>query len=203
MARRFVSRPSKTDAALLYRDTSKAGLRVATSLFGALILFVGLGTLLLTKQLAVGGVPVPIILEFLRDDTARTAYLQKDSRKLHDRLEAMGVEAQIKAFYRPQIHDEIKLDQYIHQLLYERTGHVGDAYRVNAQGMLVLKPTSVDQDFNQWYKLAREAGLVTDSAEREGVQYVINSEGVAIPYSELAAVFSQAELRSLLKIKRL
>jgi len=203
MTRRFVPRPSRTYA-VSYRDSSKTVLRVATLLFSALILFVGFGTLLLTnKRLTVGGVPVPIILQFLRDDTARTAYLQKDSRKLHDRLEAMGVESQIKAFYRPQIRDEIELDQYIHQLLYERTGHVGDAYRVNAQVILVLKPTSVDQDFNEWYKLAREAGLVAGKVKREGMQYVITSEGLAIPYPELAAIFSRNELLSLVKMKRL
>ena len=45
----------------------------------------------------------------------------------------------MKNFYRPQIPDEAKLDQHIHQILYERTGYVGEQYRVNAQGFLVLK----------------------------------------------------------------
>jgi hypothetical protein len=81
----------------------------------------------------------PIIVSFIQDETARSAYFKGDSKKLHDRLQDMGVEEQIKAFYRPQIGDEVQLDQYIHQLLYNRTGHVGDAYKVNSQGILVLK----------------------------------------------------------------
>jgi hypothetical protein len=51
----------------------------------------------------------------------------------------MGVEEKIKSFYRPKIRDEAKLDQYIHQILYDRTGYVGEAYQVNSEGVLVLK----------------------------------------------------------------
>lgn len=97
-------------------------------------------TILTQGQLAIAGVPTPIIISFLLDETARDAYFDGNKQKLHDRLQEMGVEEQIKAFYRPQFqNDEVKLDQYIHQLLYERTGYVGKAYRVNSKGILVLK----------------------------------------------------------------
>jgi hypothetical protein len=83
-----------------------------------------------------------VILTFLQDQPARTAYFQNDDQALHDRLDALGIEEQIKAYYRPQIPDEIKLDQYIHQVFYNRTGYVGNEYQVNEQGTLRLKQHS-------------------------------------------------------------
>lgn len=94
--------------------------------------------LLTDEHFTIGGVPTSIVINFLQDETARNAYFQGDSNKLHARLQSMGVEERVKAFYRPQIRDEVKLDQHIHQILYERTGYVGEAYQVN-QGVLVLK----------------------------------------------------------------
>jgi hypothetical protein len=114
-------------------------LKVATLIFVSFLVCVWIGVILLTNGLTIGGVPAPIIVSFIQDETARSAYFKGDSKKLHDRLQDMGVEEKIKAFYRPQIGDEVQLDQYIHQLLYNRTGHVGDAYKVNSQGILVLK----------------------------------------------------------------
>ena len=90
-------------------------------------------------QLIVGGIPASIIATFLQDDMARNAYLNRDRQLLHDRLQALGVEEEIKDFYRSQIPDKVELDQYIHQLFYDRTGYVGENYRVNSEGVLVLK----------------------------------------------------------------
>ena len=114
-------------------------LKVATLIFVFFLVCVWFGVILLTNGLTIGGVPAPIIVSFIQDETARSAYFRGDSRKLHDRLQDMGVEEKIKAFYQPQIPDEVQLDQYIHQLLYNRTGHVGDAYKVNSRRILVLK----------------------------------------------------------------
>lgn len=123
-----------------YRFSRKAPLAVVAIIYLNLLLCVGIWAVLLTKgYVTIGGVPTPIIMSFLRDETARNAYFQGDSKKLHDRLQDMGVEEKIKAYYRPQIPDPAKLDQYIHQILYERTGYVGKAYRVNSQRVLVLK----------------------------------------------------------------
>lgn len=70
-----------------------------------------IGGRILTGFLTIGGVPAPIMVSFIQDETARSAYLRGDSKKLHDRLQDMGVEEQIKAFYRSQIADEVQLDQ--------------------------------------------------------------------------------------------
>jgi hypothetical protein len=48
----------------------------------------------------------------------------------------MGVEAQIKDFYRSQIDSEQELDRHIHQIFYDNTGYVGEAYQVNSEGIL-------------------------------------------------------------------
>lgn len=112
----------------------------ATLVVGAIVILFLSGQLAIRSgQLAIVGIPAPIILEFLQDQPARSAYLQGNGRALHDRLKALGVKEQIKAYYRPQIPDELDLDQYIHQLLYERTGYVGESYRVNPKGILVLR----------------------------------------------------------------
>jgi hypothetical protein len=89
-------------------------------------------------RLVIGGVPSGIIVEFLQDDLARSAYFSGNSTALHDRLDEMGIEEAMKDYYRPQISDEVVLDQHIHQILYDRTGYVGEAYQVNG-GVLVLK----------------------------------------------------------------
>lgn len=90
-------------------------------------------------QLVVGGIPFSVLSTFLQDDLARNAYLKHNRQLLHDRLQALGVEEQIKAFYRPQFADEAQLDQHIHQVFYDRTDYVGVDYRVNSDGILVLK----------------------------------------------------------------
>jgi hypothetical protein len=90
-------------------------------------------------QLIISGVPCSIIFTFLRDRIARRAYFRQDGKALHDRLYDLGIEEQIKDFYRPQIRDEVELDRYIHQILYDRTGYIGRDYRANAQGILGLK----------------------------------------------------------------
>jgi hypothetical protein len=103
---------------------------------------VGLGLVAVwffSGQMLIGGVPSSVILIFLRDRPALNAYFQNDDQGLHDRLNELGVEEQVKDYYRPQIPDEAKLDQYIHQIFYNRTGYVGEAYEVSEQGTLRLK----------------------------------------------------------------
>ncbi len=103
------------------------------------LLLRGLNLSFASGQLVINGVPLSIIAAFLRDKIARRAYFRQNRRALHDRLWAMGIEEQIKDFYRHQISDEIELDRYIHQLLYDRTGYVGRDYQVNTEGTLLLK----------------------------------------------------------------
>jgi hypothetical protein len=106
---------------------------VVASVLGLTILWFFSGNLL------IGGVPSSIILTFLQDQPSRDAYFRGDRQALHDRLSDLGIEAQIKAYYRPQIPNEVQLDLYIHQLLYNRTGYVGEAYQVTDQGTLILR----------------------------------------------------------------
>lgn len=96
-------------------------------------------SLLTQGHFAVGGIPAQIALGLLQNETARKAYFDGDSKTLHAQMQKMGIEAKMKAYYRAQIEDEAKLDQHIHQILYERTGYLGAAYQVSSQGILVLK----------------------------------------------------------------
>ena len=95
---------------------------------------------MLTKgYVAVGGVPSPIILSFLQNDTARIAYFDGDEEKLHAQIQRMNLAEKLKPYYRPQFAEEAKLDLHTHQILYDRTGYVGKAYQVSKQGVLTLK----------------------------------------------------------------
>jgi len=172
-------------------------------------LVVGVGILIASSAgfnprstaLTIGQVPIPILLKFIADQPARTAYFRQDKQGLHDRLVVLGIEEDMKAFYRPQIQDEVKLDQHIHQIFYERTGYIGEAYRVNAQGTLVLKQLSANT-VNEWLQLAQETGLIVGTRQENGILYVISPAGTTAPYADIAAIFPLAELRELAKRKR-
>ena len=158
------------------------------------------GVILARETVTIGEVPINIVWKFLGDEKARNAYLKRNKRELHDRLEAMGIEEDIKAFYRPKIQDEARLDQYIHQIFYHDTGYVGDGYYVNSQGILILRQP-ISNEFNQWFKLAYKAGVVTGSRQENGVIYVISQKGEVAPYKEIAAIFPVELLRSLTEVQ--
>ena len=107
----------------------------------ALTLSLGLGSatwagLFITEKVTLGGVPYRIVETFWNDKTARDAYFSGDSQALHDRLSALGVEEAIKTYYRDQFNNEHELDRYIHQIMFNRTGYVGEAYQVDSNGQL-------------------------------------------------------------------
>jgi len=106
---------------------------LVTTVVGVLLI------LFFSGQMVISGVPSSVIVRFLQDDIARTAYIGGDKQLLHDRLGELGVEEEMKTFYRSEISDEAQLDQHIHQILYDRTGYVGAAYQVNQRGVLVLR----------------------------------------------------------------
>lgn len=123
-----------------YRPSSRVPVRLITTIYFSVILSIATGVVVFTKSdFPIGGVPIPIIRKFLNDETARNAFFGGKSTQLHDRLKEMGIKEEIKAYYRPRIHNEAELDRYIHQIFYERTGYVGKLYRVNSQGILVRK----------------------------------------------------------------
>jgi hypothetical protein len=122
------------------RASNKKTLIVTVSLIWILGSFaLGWGILFVSGVVTLGGVPASIVGKFLGDPTAVGAFLTGEGAKLHQRLEELGIESEIKAYYRPRIPDEVRLDQYIHQLLYDRTGYVGNNYLVTPSGNLVLK----------------------------------------------------------------
>lgn len=107
------------------------------------------GVLFVNGVVTLGGVPASIVGKFIQDSTALGAFFTGNKVKLHERLEKLGIEEDIKAYYRPYIRDEVQLDQYIHQLLYNWTGYVGNNYVVTPRGTLVLKGSAlrrIEQD---------------------------------------------------------
>lgn len=161
-----------------------------------------LGGRIAINFITIQGIPCTILLEVVLDDRARNDYFSGNKIAFHDRLQQLGIEEQIKAYYRPKIRDEETLDQYIHQVFYKITGYVGHAYFVNSQDKLVLK-SYFDPKFERWFKLAKKVGVVVGRQRKHGTYYLINSQGAVASYSELAAVFPIAELEKLIKIQQL
>ena len=154
-----------------------------------------------SPSFTIRGVPLPILVKFFRDEPARSAFFRGDTQALHDRLNGLGVEAEMKAFYRAQFRDEGQLDQHVHQIFFDVTGYVGKAYRLNDQGRLVWK-NSPTQQFDQWFRLALQAGVVVDRHQVNGVQYVISPQGVEAPYHQIAGIYPKSLLRQLIKTKQ-
>jgi hypothetical protein len=160
----------------------------------ALSLFVvGMGLWIAYPTLTYKGVPVRILVHFMEDSAARRAYFAGNKGGLHNRLKELGVEEQIKDFYRPQFQDEQELDRHIHQLLYENTGYVGAAYVVDAQGQLKVTPT-LTPEFWRWFKLAQALKLVTDQEMDNGEPYIITPQGARVPYATISALYPIADL---------
>jgi hypothetical protein len=146
-------------------------------------------------------VPVPILMHALGDKQVRQALWSRNNYALHKRLDSLGIEEDIKAFYRPQIQDEVKLDQHIHQIFYNVSKYVGVAYRVNANGVLVLKEKP-DKDFQRWFQLAYRAGVVIGSRQEQGEWYVISPGGTIAPYQKIAAMFPESQLQEMILLRQ-
>lgn len=173
------------------------------------LLLAGLGVLgllasgafqVINGTLTLQGIPLEIVGRALADGPARNAYLAGNPDGLHHRLQQLGIEAEIKNFYRSQIRDEYQLDQYIHQLFYSMSGYVGRAYVVNSQGILVPKDQR-EANFQRWFNLASAAGVVVGLRRENEIWYVISPQGTVAPYREVAKIFSEADLRNLIRLK--
>ncbi|MEL7331043.1 MAG: hypothetical protein AAFN12_02280 [Cyanobacteria bacterium J06560_2] len=106
---------------------------------GAICMTLGSATwtsLFVREQVTFAGVPYRIVDKFWNDKAARDAYFVGDRNALHDRLKTLGVEEDIKDYYRDRFANEYELDQHIHQIMFDRTGYVGEAYNVNNFGQL-------------------------------------------------------------------
>jgi hypothetical protein len=163
-----------------------------------MILLIGIGVATI-PSLTIRGVPLSIVAKFLTDGPARKAYFAKDKSALHDRLQQLNIENEIKDFYRPQFQDEQMLDQHIHQVFYDASGYVGKSYVVNAQGTLKLR----DFNFQAWAKLAKKAGVISDSYYGDdGVPYVVSNEGVVARYDTVAPLYPRSWLKQKLRQQR-
>lgn len=105
------------------------------------VMFLGLSStiwavLFVEGKVTYRGVPYPVIHKFWQDEAAKDAYFAGDAQALHYRLATLGVEQNIKNYYRDQFENEYELDRHIHQIMFARTGYVGEAYRVDNQGRL-------------------------------------------------------------------
>lgn len=94
-------------------------------------------SLFVQEKITIGGVPYRVVNKFWQDPPARAAYFTADKRALHNRLKVLGIEEDIKNFYRDRFDTEYELDRHIHQIMFDRTGYVGEAYEVNEYGRLV------------------------------------------------------------------
>ncbi|NJN23661.1 MAG: hypothetical protein HC810_03740 [Acaryochloridaceae cyanobacterium RL_2_7] len=113
------------------KPSSKLAFKAVVRL-GAIAVLVAAGMLFIRIG-TIQGVPVSVVLKFVADKPARDAYFSGQSRFLHNRLQELNVEEDVKAFYRPQFDDEQELDWYIHQIFYDRTGYIGKAYKVGPE----------------------------------------------------------------------
>jgi hypothetical protein len=160
-----------------------------------------IGLWLASPVLTYKGVPLNILLKFVADSTARKAYFSHNREALHDRLQQMGVEESIKAYYRPKIQNEQALDRYIHQLMYNSTGYVGKAYTVNAQGILVNRSTT-PPEFQQWFALAHRLDLVTSYKVENDEILVKTPKGTQIPFSVISNLYSLSDLEKWVALQR-
>lgn len=170
-------------------------LRFAYLLIIPLVALMAVGAIF-KDSLTYRDVPISILFKALEDGIARNALLTGRKKILHWRLGSMGVEEDIKAFYRPKIRDEIELDRFIHQIFYDNTGYVGESYFVNSQGKLQFKKPP-DTEFNQWYQLASKVGLVAGSRIENNTLYVIGAQGAIAPYKTISATFPLEKLRQM------
>ncbi|NEQ51239.1 MAG: hypothetical protein F6K11_14060 [Leptolyngbya sp. SIO3F4] len=92
-----------------------------------------------------GGVPYSVLMKVWNDSAARSALLSGDEKKLHDLMGDLGIEYEIKDYYRSRIQDPVKLDQHIHQILFDRTGYVGEAYTVKGRTLVLKDPSKIQE----------------------------------------------------------
>ncbi|PSN17754.1 hypothetical protein C7271_16065 [filamentous cyanobacterium CCP5] len=103
----------------------------------------GLGlVLVLTNVITLAGLPFSVVSRLWQDPIARNAYFGGNDAALHDRIGEMGIETDLKAYYRDRIGNEVVLDQQVHQILYDRTGYLGESYRVNDRGQVVRQDST-------------------------------------------------------------
>lgn len=97
-----------------------------------------------TGAITLGGVPYSVLMKVWQDPEARSALMGGKATELHDLMGNLGIEYEIKAYYSKRIKDPVKLDQHIHQILFDRTGYVGENYVVQGR-TLVLREGKIEE----------------------------------------------------------
>lgn len=116
----------------------KKGKAIAKLILPALLAAGAWVTLFTTEVITLGGVPYSVLMKVWQNPATRAALLRRDSVALHDLMDNMGIEYEIKKYYSKRIKDPVELDQHIHQILYDRTRYVGENYVV-VRGKLIPK----------------------------------------------------------------
>lgn len=134
---RYENRPSQLSKRLRVRRILQRKLRLALVALASLGVGAACwGGLFINEQVTLGGVPYRVVRKFWNSQAARDAYFAGDRQALHDQLSALGVENDIKNYYRDRFDNEYELDRHIHQIMFDRTGYVGEAYDVDNYGRL-------------------------------------------------------------------
>ena len=112
----------------------------------ATIMFSGTWIILFaTDTITLGGVPYSVLMKVWQNPAARSALLSGDETELHDLMGGLGIEYDIKNYYRSRIDDPVKLDQHIHQILFERTGYIGENYTVRGRTLVLKDPSKAEE----------------------------------------------------------
>ncbi len=100
-------------------------------------------------MVTLGGVPFSVFSLVLRTPATRNALFGLRATQLHDLMDNMGVEEEIKHYHSKHIQDPVELDQHIHQILYNWTRYVGENYVVGQGGKLIPKTYGIVDEINE------------------------------------------------------
>lgn len=105
--------------------------------------------LFLSGVVTLGGVPFSVIGRVLANPATRSALFTFRAATLHDLMDNMGIEEEIKLYHSKHIQDPVELDQHIHQILYNWTRYVGENYVVGPRGKLIPKTYDIVDEINE------------------------------------------------------
>ncbi len=125
-------------------------------------------------------------------------------------LESLARDSQVSAFFRPAPHCELSSESVT------TTGTTNQSVQARATApelsqdrdsdALVQEPLACDlpsmedqSEFNSWFKLALQLGIVVDSDLYNGQLWVLTSVGAWEPWTEVSAAFTFRYLQGMLK----
>ena len=127
------------------KSKKKMGNALMVGVFGTIMAASTWILLFTSGVITLGGVPYSVLMKVWQDPIARQALLGGDETELHNLMGLMGIEYEIKEYYRDRIQDPVKLDQHIHQILFDRTGYIGEAYKVQGRTLVLKDPATAEE----------------------------------------------------------